>query len=159
MNPSEAKEVKAWQRAHQLAVEAYRRSGDIPEKNGLGLAADLRRAALAAPTRIARAAGGETTRERRSELRSAERAVRRLQYLALLARELGLLPPADADDLVLRATETLRTLRALSTDVIPPSAGGNDAPRPSSTTPIRSWTTFPQSGSEPTPRIDSRGRT
>jgi four helix bundle protein len=159
MSTVEAREVSAWQHAHRLAVAAYDRSGRMPGTDDLGLADTLRRAALAGPTGIAHAAGAGSPGERRAGLRSAEHAVRRIQYVALLARELGRLPAADADDLVLCAADALRTLRTLThADDTPATTG--QAPPPldacaSTDGPI------PPAASNPhaTPCPDLRGRT
>ena len=45
--------IQAWERAHALALGVYRATAAFPRTEQFGLTAQLRRAALSAPTNIA----------------------------------------------------------------------------------------------------------
>lgn len=94
MNPFDT--FRAWRRAHELALAVYRSTETIPSGSRADLAVELRRAAIRLPGRIAWAAGERSPPLGRSRDWDRSRAAAlRLDYLLLLARDLGWLSSAE----------------------------------------------------------------
>lgn len=55
--------IRAWQKAHQLVLAIYRISETFPPKEMYGLTSQLRRAAMSIPTNIAEGYGRSTDTE------------------------------------------------------------------------------------------------
>lgn len=116
---------EAWQSAHRLALEVYRATGKWPKEERYGLTAQLRRAAVSAPTNIAEGAAKRGTREFRRFLDIALGSLAEVCYLLRFSRDCGLMAPDDWIELEnLRNSTgklTWRLYRSLSTsDVLRP---------------------------------------
>jgi four helix bundle protein len=82
---------EAWQIAHQLALEIYRVTDNWPKEERFGLAIQLRRAALSAPTNIAEGAAKRGNREFRRFLDIALGSLSEVSYLLRFSRDRELL--------------------------------------------------------------------
>ena len=82
------KELKVWQKAHQLVLAVYRESTAFPPEERFGLTAHLRKTALSIPSNIAEGCGRETERELGRFLSIAAGSASELDYQLLLARDL-----------------------------------------------------------------------
>jgi len=51
------RELDVWRKAHQLALDVYRTTDSLPKSEVFGITVQLRRAAVAIPTRIAEGCG------------------------------------------------------------------------------------------------------
>lgn len=89
------KELKVWQKAHQLTLDVYRRSKQFPSDERFGLTAHLCKTATSIPSNIAEGCGREADRELARFLTIAAGSASELEYQLLLARDLSYLP-ADA---------------------------------------------------------------
>ena len=87
------REVDVWRKAHQLALDVYRMTDTLPKSEVFGVTAQVRRAAIAVPTRIADGCGREGDVEFAAQLHKARAASSELEYLLLLCKDLGYLPP------------------------------------------------------------------
>ncbi|MGD0796472.1 MAG: four helix bundle protein [Acidobacteriaceae bacterium] len=83
--------VDVWRKAHQIALDVYRGSDALPKIEVFGITIQLRRAAIAVPTRIADGCGREGDAEFAAQLHKARAASSELEYLLLLCRDLGYL--------------------------------------------------------------------
>ena len=88
-------EVKVWDKAHQLAVHLHRITAGFPEVERLGLQRQMRKAAVAVPSKIAEGCGRPSEREFLRYLESAKCSANDLEYKILLAHELELLQGED----------------------------------------------------------------
>ena len=86
------RELESWRKAHQLALDVYRITDALPKQEAFGLSLQLKRAATAVPTRIAEACGRKGDVEFGAGLQRAAAASTELEYLLLLAKDLGYLP-------------------------------------------------------------------
>jgi four helix bundle protein len=86
------KELKVWQKAHQLVLAVYRDSSAFPAEERFGLTAHLRKTALSIPSNIAEGCGRESERELARFLSIAAGSTNELDYQLLLAHDLGYLP-------------------------------------------------------------------
>ena len=86
------RELGSWRRAHQLALDVYRDTDALPQSEVFGLKVQLRRAAVAVPTRIAEGCGREVDLEFAASLHRARATASELEYLLLLCRDLAYVP-------------------------------------------------------------------
>ena len=86
------RELKVWQKAHQLVLEVYCQSAQLPAEERFGLMAHLRKTAVSIPSNIASGSAAE------------------LDYQLLLARDLAYLPTDVYRELDTRVSEVKRML-------------------------------------------------
>jgi four helix bundle protein len=86
------KELKVWQKAHQLVLAVYRNTTAFPADERFGLTAHLRKTALSIPSNVAEGCGRQTDRDLGRFLSIAAGSAKELDYQLLLARDLGFLP-------------------------------------------------------------------
>jgi four helix bundle protein len=86
------RELKVWQKAHQLALEVYRQSAQLPTDERFGLTAHLRKTAVSIPSNIAEGCGRHGDRELIRFLSIASGSAAELEYQLLLAHDLAYLP-------------------------------------------------------------------
>lgn len=114
------KELKVWQKAHQLVLAVYRDSVTFPPEERFGLTAHLRKTALSIPSNIAEGCGRETERELGRFLSIAAGSASELDYQLLLARDLEYLHPDNHRLLTEQVSEVrrmlLRFLQSLEAD-------------------------------------------
>jgi four helix bundle protein len=104
------RELKDWQKAHQLTLSVYRASTIFPAEEKFGLTSQLRRAAAAIPANIAEGCGRSGQRELGRFLQMAMGSASELEYHLLLAHDLGHLPADVHEQLTSQATEVKRML-------------------------------------------------
>jgi four helix bundle protein len=85
----------AWKMAHRLALEVYRVSDVWPLQERYGITAQIRRAALSAPTNIAEGSAKRGPRELRRYLDIALGSLSEVSYLLRFSRDRGILQEAD----------------------------------------------------------------
>jgi four helix bundle protein len=103
------RELKVWEKSHQLTLEAYQCTTSFPREEVFGLTSQIRRSASSVPANIAEGCGrggGDLPRFCRIAAGSASE----LQYHLLLARDLGFLDKTSYSDLERQATEVERML-------------------------------------------------
>jgi four helix bundle protein len=96
----------AWKVAHQLALQVYSETDRWPINERYGLTAQVRRAALSAPTNIAEGSAKRGPRELRRYLDIALGSLSEVSYLLRFSRDRGILGPdkfVELDDLRNRA--------------------------------------------------------
>ena len=84
-------ELKVWQRSHALALDLYRTTATFPETERFGLVSQIRRAATSVPANIAEGSKRATRKDYARFLNVAEGSAAELEYLMILARDLGLI--------------------------------------------------------------------
>ena len=94
---------KAWNVAHQLALEVYKVSEHWPSSERYQLTAQIRRAALSAATNIAEGAAKRGTREFRRYLDISLGSLSELSYLLRFTKDRGII-----DNNTFRALDELR---------------------------------------------------
>ncbi len=115
MDPTEARvrdfrELKVWQKAHQLALSVYRISNGFPTDERYGLTSQLRRTCVSIPANIAEGCGRRGAREMSRFLQIAMGSASELEYHLLLAHDLGLLDNQLHRELEEYTTEVKRML-------------------------------------------------
>jgi four helix bundle protein len=107
------RELKVWQKAHQLTLAVYRITAAFPREELYGLTSQLRRASSAIAANLAEGCGRNGDMEFARFCSMAMGSASELEYHLLLAKDLKLLKPADHQELDQRATELKRMLTAL----------------------------------------------
>ena len=110
--------LKVWRAAHHLVLDVYRCSDGFPGHERFGLTSQMRRAALSIPTNIAEGAGRPTRPDYGRFLSVSLGSVNELQYLLVVARDLGYLESATYRALHEPLVEVRRMLLALRRSVV-----------------------------------------
>lgn len=83
--------LKVWEKAHALTLAIYKASGDFPKQETYGVTSQIQRAAVSIPTNIAEGCGKDSDAELKRFFLIAMGSSSELEYLLLLARDLGYL--------------------------------------------------------------------
>src|SRR3974390_3082462 len=109
----DSRELKVWQKAHQLTLAVYRITAAFPREELYGLTSQLRRASSSIAANLAEGCGRNGDMEFARFCSMAMGSASELEYHLLLAKDLKLVKPADYQELDQRATELKRMLTAL----------------------------------------------
>ena len=101
--------LKVWQAGHALTLDVYKVTQGFPKAELYGLTSQLRRAAVSVPTNIAEGSARRTDAGTRYFLEIALGSATEVEYLLLLAQELGLIDSALQSSLCDR-TQALRKM-------------------------------------------------
>ena len=86
--------LRVWERAHRLTLEVYEATHTFPKEERYRLTSQLRRSAASIPANIAEGCGRSGDAELARFLTIAKGSASELDYLLLLAHDLGYLKPA-----------------------------------------------------------------
>jgi four helix bundle protein len=106
-----------WQRSHALVLQVYRLTKCFPPDERFGLTSQLRRAALSVPTNIAEGSKRQTNPEYARFLNIAEGSLAETEYLLMVSRDLGYLPPATVKPVLAETSEIAKMLHGLRSKV------------------------------------------
>lgn len=104
------RQLKVWEKAHQLTLAIYRSSQCLPRDELCGLTSQIRRASASIPANIAEGCGRNTKPELARFLQIAMGSASELEYHLLLAHDLGYLPTVDYNNLHMMTIEVKRML-------------------------------------------------
>ncbi len=104
------KKIKAWELAHQLALNVYRSTAHFPVSEQFGITSQLRRAASSVPANIAEGSGRTTDKDFLRFLDIALGSLKETEYFLLLSNELNYLQKAEWILLHEQATDALKCL-------------------------------------------------
>ena len=83
--------LKIWQRSHAMALAVYKLTREFPKHELYGLTSQIQRAAISVPTNIAEGCGRDSDAELKRFSVIAMGSASELEYLLLLAHDLGYL--------------------------------------------------------------------
>jgi four helix bundle protein len=106
------KQLKVWQKAHQLVLQIYRHTSSFPDQERFGLTAHLVKSAVSIPSNIAEGCGREGDKELARFLSIAAGSASETEYQLLLARDLAYLSPQSHQELDDQVNEVKRMLNA-----------------------------------------------
>lgn len=89
--PRDFKQIVAWQKAHELALDVYRASATWPVEERFGLSNQIRRASASITSNIAEGCGRGTEAELARFMANSMGSASEVEYQLLLARDLGYL--------------------------------------------------------------------
>lgn len=107
------RQLKVWEKAHQLTLAVYRATAHFPVEEKFGLTTQMRRCAASTPANIAEACGRSGDGEFHRFLQIAMGSATELDYHLLLAKDLGLLPSSDHQSLAASLHEVKSMLAPL----------------------------------------------
>ena len=107
------RELKVWQKAHELTLAVYRATAAFPRQEQYGLTSQIRRACSSIAANLAEGCGRNGDAEFARYCSIAMGSASELEYHLLLAKDLKLIKTADYEELAPRATELKRMLTAL----------------------------------------------
>jgi four helix bundle protein len=105
-------ELKVWQRGHALALAIYKLSKQLPDDERFGLTAQIRRAAVSVPSNIVEGSRRQHAGDFARFLNLAEGSLGEVEYLLMLARDLGYLAAEEARPHIGEVSELARMLFA-----------------------------------------------
>jgi four helix bundle protein len=107
------KELKVWQKAHEMTLHTYRVWAGFPKEETYGLTNQLRRAAASIGANLAEGCGRRSDGDMCRFLQIARGSASEVEYQFLLARDLHILDEKDFRPLTRQADELQRMLTAL----------------------------------------------
>lgn len=107
------RELKVWQRSHELTLAIYRGTASFPKHELYGLTSQIRRAAVSVAANIAEGCGRGSDAEFARFLQMAMGSACELEYHLLLAKDLELLAAEIYAGLNVDLVATKRMLTAL----------------------------------------------
>jgi four helix bundle protein len=110
-------DLKVWQRSHDLVLRIYPLTKGLPTDERFGLQSQLRRAAVSVPTNIAEGSKRRRPQDYAHFLNMAEASLAEVDYLLLLAQDLGYLEDEASQSLRAEGDEIAAMLHTLRTRV------------------------------------------
>jgi four helix bundle protein len=107
------RQLKVWEKAHQLTLDIYRVTVHFPRAEAYGLTSQIRRAGASIGANLAEGCGREGDAELGRFCSMARGSASELEYHLLLAKDLGFLEAAAHHKLAEQTTEIKRMLTAL----------------------------------------------
>jgi four helix bundle protein len=104
--------LKVWERAHQLTLALYKVTTQFPKEELYGLTSQVRRACSSIPANVAEGCGRNSDAELARFLQIAMGSASELDYHLLLARDLKLMNMKDYEQLAIELSEVRRMLNA-----------------------------------------------
>lgn len=104
--------IKAWHKAHSLALDVYRATREYPADERFALISQSQRAAISIPANIAEGCGRDTERELARYCQIASGSACELEYLLLAARDLNYISEDTHRTLDTSVNEVKRMLNA-----------------------------------------------
>ena len=94
------RKLVVWRQAHEMTLRIYGETTTFPLEERFGLSSQMRRSASSIPTNIAEGCGRGTDPDFARFLRIALGSASELEYLLILATDLGYLAPCVSRDLL-----------------------------------------------------------
>ena len=107
------RELKVWQKAHELTLAVYRVTASFPREELYGLTSQLRRASASIAANLSEGCGRNGDAEFARFCSIAMGSASELEYHLLLAKDLNLFKAGEYEELAPRDTELKRMLTAL----------------------------------------------
>jgi four helix bundle protein len=107
------RELKVWQKAHELTLAIYAATRSFPNEELYGLTSQLRRSAASIGANIAEGCGRRSDGEICRFLQIARGSASEVEYHVLLARDLRFMGEKQSSELSHEADEIQRMLTAL----------------------------------------------
>ena len=104
--------LKVWEKAHELTLAIYEATREFPKHEIYGVTSQIQRAAVSVPTNIAEGCGKDSDAELKRYFLIAMGSSSELEYLLLLARDLGYLPAESYQILQSKLIEVRKMLNA-----------------------------------------------
>ena len=107
------RQLKVWEKAHQLALDIYKASAIFPKEELYGLTSQIRRASMSIPTNIAEGCGRNTDPDFARFLQIAMGSASETEYQLILTHDLGFISREKYEKLQNDVEEVKRMLASL----------------------------------------------
>ncbi|NMF61118.1 four helix bundle protein [Pseudanabaena yagii] len=107
------KELKVWQRSHQITLKIYKITSNFPKEELYGLVSQMRRSSSSIPTNIAEGCGRGSDADFARFLQIAMGSASELEYQLLLSVDLGFINQEAYQAINPELIETKRMLNSL----------------------------------------------
>ncbi len=107
------RQLKVWEKSHQLALSVYKSTKEFPKEELYGLTSQIRRASMSIPTNIAEGCGRNTDKEFARFLQIAMGSASETEYQLIPAHDLDFLPKDAYEKLHDEVEEVKRMLASL----------------------------------------------
>ena len=107
------RDLNVWKKAHDFVLGAYKATRELPKEERYGLTSQIRRASVSIAANIAEGCGRSGDAEFGRFLGIAMGSASEVEYLLLLARDLGMLARDPHDPLNRDVVEVKRMLASL----------------------------------------------
>lgn len=104
------RELKVWEKSHQLTLAVYKATSRFPKEELYGLTSQIRRSCSSIPANIAEGCGRGSDADFARFLQISMGSASELEYHLLLARDLNYLDNSSCEQLSNDVTETKRML-------------------------------------------------
>lgn len=104
------RELKVWEKGHELTMAVYRATARFPNEERYGLTSQIRRSSVSVPANIAEGCGRGSDAELARFLQIAAGSASELEYHLLLANQLEMLDAPEHGRLAKQVTEVKRML-------------------------------------------------
>ncbi|HSB02086.1 MAG TPA: four helix bundle protein [Anaerolineales bacterium] len=104
--------LKVWEKAHALTLATYKLTEQFPKQELYSLTSQVQRAAVSIPANIAEGCGKDSDSELKRYFSIAMGSASELEYLLLLARDLGYLQGSNYQSAQNDLVETRKMLNA-----------------------------------------------
>ena len=111
------RDLKVWEKAHEVALACYEVSKGFPREEVFGLTSQIRRAGTSVPANIAEGCGRRGNAGLHRFLQMAMGSASELEYHLLLSRDLGYLNPDRHNQVHQKVEEVKRMLESLTRKV------------------------------------------
>ena len=106
-------DLRVWQLAMDLAVEAYRFTGEFPKQEQFGITSQIRRSASSIAANIAEGYGRQNKGSYIQFLRIAQGSLKELETHIILSQRVGFCSAEGVEPVLRRCDDIGRMLRAL----------------------------------------------
>ncbi len=107
------KDLRVWEKAYELTLSVYKKTGGFPKEEMYGLTSQLRRATCSIGANIAEGCGRRSDPEMRRFLQIARGSANEVEFHLLLAKDLQFLTSDDFKNLETMVLEIQRMLASL----------------------------------------------
>ena len=104
--------LKVWEKSHALTLSIYKATEKFPKQEMYALTNQIQRAAVSIPTNIAEGCGKDSDAELKRYFLISMGSSSELEYLLLLARDLGYLPETLFQPMITDLVEIRKMLNA-----------------------------------------------
>jgi four helix bundle protein len=116
---SDYKNLQVWQKAHALAIRAHRTAMGVRASRYAALRSQIIRAAMSIPANIVEGRRQDSERNFARFLRYSLNSAYELEYHIMLARDIDVIPEAEARSLLAEVVEVTRMLHGLLRKISP----------------------------------------
>jgi len=105
--------LKVWEKAHALTLAIYKATEKFPKQEMYALTSQIQRAAVSIPANIAEGCGKDSDAELKRYFLISMGSASELEYLLILAKDLGYLPENTFQSMTNDLVEIRKMLNAL----------------------------------------------